>query len=133
MSKDIEIFEGKTIQDLSKDIYDNSRNKKKQIDILIKELHTFIQTAEDALMIAPIIKEYLDVSVKNDEHLVKLASVIQRYIVKSNNKDEGDFGLSDKEKQELFDTLSSTAAELQLESDKFNKLEQSSSKVMGQV
>ena len=86
-SKD-EIFKGKTFEDLTKDIYDNQKNKKLQLDLLIQEIHGMIQTIDDAVMIAPLIKELFDVAVKNDEHLVKLAGVIQRIIAKSSSVDE---------------------------------------------
>ena len=120
------IFENKTFEDLTKDIYENQKLKKTQIDLLIQELHSFIQTAEDALMIAPIIKEYFDVSIKNDEHLVKLASVIQRHIQKSlsGSSEDGSL-LSDDEKQDLLNTLHDTVNDLQKENDKLDKLKSS--------
>ena len=78
-----EIFEGKTFQDLTRDIYKNSNDKKLQLDLLVQEIHGFITSIDDVIMIAPIIKELMDVSIKNDEHLVKLASVVQRIITRS--------------------------------------------------
>ena len=81
-SKD-EIFEGKSFQDLTHDIYKNTTDRKKQIDLLISEIHGFITTIDDVILVAPIIKEYMEVAVKNDEHLVKLAGVLQRIISKS--------------------------------------------------
>ena len=95
-SKD-EIFEGKSFQDLTHDIYKNTADRKKQIDLLISEIHGFIQTIDDVVMVAPIIKEYMEVSVKNDEHLVKLAGVIQRIISKSTGGEES-LLLSESEK-----------------------------------
>jgi len=121
------IFKDKTFEDLTRDIYENQKLKKTQIDLLIQELHSFIITADDALVIAPIIKEYFDVSVKNDEHLVKLAAVIQRHLTKSSDENSG-FGLSDSEKEELIDTLNKTAMELQSESDQIEKLKIESNK-----
>ena len=59
-----EIFEGKSFNGLLKDIYDNSREKEKQIKILIKELQPLIKNIGDATVIVPLIKEYLDVAVK---------------------------------------------------------------------
>ena len=61
MSDNIEIFEGKTFQDLTKDIYENSQKKKLQIDLLIQEIHGMIQRLDDAVMVAPLIKELFDV------------------------------------------------------------------------
>ena len=121
---DVEIFKGKTFQDLTKDIYSNSKNKKLQLDLLIQEVHGLINGIEDVALIGPVIKELMDVSVKNDEHLVKLASVLQRIITKSQSTDEDSFGLSDSEKEELIETLQETATDLQKESDKIQKIKE---------
>jgi len=121
---DVEIFEGKTFQDLTKDIYSNAKNKKLQLDLLIQEVHGLINGIEDVALIGPVIKELMDVSVKNDEHLVKLASVLQRIIAKSQAVDEDSFGLSDSEKEELIETLQETATDLQKESDKIQKIKE---------
>tara|TARA_Y100001938_G_scaffold26701_1_gene35911 strand:- start:8686 stop:9066 length:381 start_codon:yes stop_codon:yes gene_type:complete len=119
-----EIFEGKTFQDLTKDIYNNANQKKKQIEILIKEMNKMVTTIDDVVMLAPIIKEYLEVGVKNDEHLVKLASVLQRIFSKSKVSDEDTSLLSEHEKQELMDSLQNTIDEIQNESDSINEIKQ---------
>ena len=116
-SKD-EIFEGKSFQDLTKDIYKNTTDRKKQIDLLISEIHGFIQTIDDVVMVAPIIKEYMDVAVKNDEHLVKLAGVLQRILAKSTGGDEESFLLSDQEKEDLISALQEDVDDLQKIKDK---------------
>ena len=118
MSKDKEIFEGKTFQDLTRDIYENSQKKKLQIDLLISEIHGFITTIDDVVMVAPIIKEYMEVAVKNDEHLVKLAGVLQRIISKSQGESDESMLLSESEKEELMGTLQDTVTDLQNESDR---------------
>ena len=115
MSNDKEIFEGKTFQDLTKDIYENSQKKKLQIDLLIQEIHGFITTIDDVVMVAPIIKEYMDASIKNDEHLVKLAGVLQRIISKSQGESDESMLLSDAEKEELMGTLQDTVNDLEQE------------------
>ena len=122
MSKDNEIFEGKTFQDLTKDIYENSQKKKLQIDLLIQEIHGFITTIDDVVMVAPIIKEYMEVSVKNDEHLVKLAGVLQRIISKSQGESDESMLLTDAEKEELMGTLQDTVSDLQKESDRLSDI-----------
>ena len=120
---DYTIFEGKTFQDLTKDIYENSQNKKLQLDLLIQELHGFITSIDDAVVIMPVIKEIVDVAVKNDEHLVKLASVLQRIITKSiNSSDEDSSTLSDDEKEELIRALEDTATEAQQSLDKITNV-----------
>ena len=113
MTDENEIFEGKTFQDLTKDIYENTTKKKLQIDLLIQEIHGFITTIDDVILVAPIIKEYMEVSVKNDEHLVKLASVLQRILSKSTGAVDDNFTLSESEKEELMITLQETVNDLQ--------------------
>jgi hypothetical protein len=124
------IFDGKSFQDLTKDIYDNTINKKKQIDLLIQEIHGFITTIDDVVMVAPIIKEYMDVSVKNDEHLVKLASVLQRILTKSTAVDDDSILLSDSEKEELIATLQNTVNEIQTKSDEIVNIKNKSTTVV---
>ena len=122
MSDNKEIFEGKTFQDLTKDIYENTTKRKTQIDLLISEIHGFITTIDDVVMVAPIIKEYMDTAVKNDEHLVKLAGVLQRIINKSAGESDESMLLSDSEKEELMGTLQDTVSDLQKESDILNMI-----------
>jgi hypothetical protein len=118
MSNEKEIFEGKTFQDLTRDIYENTTKRKTQIDLLISEIHGFITTIDDVVLVAPIIKEYMDTAVRNDEHLVKLAGVLQRIISKSQGDNDESMLLSDEEKEELMGTLQDTVEDLQRESDK---------------
>lgn len=116
-SKD-EIFEGKSFQDLTHDIYENTTKRKTQIDLLISEIHGFITTIDDVVLVAPIIKEYMDVAVKNDEHLVKLASVIQRIMAKSSSSGEDSLLLSEQEKEDLIAALQDDVDDLQKVQDK---------------
>ena len=118
MSNEKEIFEGKTFQDLTKDIYENTTKRKVQIDLLISEIHGFITTIDDVVLVAPIIKEYMDTAVRNDEHLVKLAGVLQRIISKSQGESDESMLLSDEEKAELMGTLQDTVNDLEKESQR---------------
>ena len=122
MSEKNEIFEGKTFQDLTKDIYENTTKRKVQIDLLISEIHGFITTIDDVVMVAPIIKEYMDTAVKNDEHLVKLAGVLQRIISKSQGESDESMLLSDAEKEELMGTLQDTVNDLEKESQRLETI-----------
>tara|TARA_R100001594_G_scaffold42185_2_gene74233 strand:+ start:451 stop:852 length:402 start_codon:yes stop_codon:yes gene_type:complete len=132
MSDNNEIFEGKTFQDLTKDIYENTTKRKTQIDLLISEIHGFITTIDDVVMVAPIIKEYMDTAVKNDEHLVKLAGVLQRIISKSSGGvDDESMLLSDAEKEELMGTLQDTVNDLQNESDRLEGIKNKTINIKG--
>ena len=111
-----EIFDGKTFEDLTKDIYDNQKNKKLQLDLLIQEIHGMIQTMDDAVLVTPLIKELFEVAIKNDEHLVKLASVWQRILGKSNNDEDGML-LSETEKEDLIAALQDDVDDIQRKAD----------------
>ena len=122
MADEKEIFEGKTFQDLTKDIYENTSKRKVQIDLLISEIHGFITTIDDVVLVAPIIKEYMDTAVRNDEHLVKLAGVLQRIISKSQGDSDESMLLSDAEKEELMGTLQDTVNDLQNEQSRLEDI-----------
>lgn len=117
MEKDFKIFGDKNFSDLSEEIYENSKLKKTQIDLLVQEVHGYIQGIEDIAIVGPILKELMDVGVKNDDNLLKLATVFQRIMMKS-GKDESDIGLlSDDEKQQLMDSLEDAASDIQKKQD----------------
>lgn len=97
---DTVIFEGKTSSDVFKEIYSNSKKKDKQINSLIAELKPLIQNIGDAPVVVPLIKEYLEIGVKNDEHLIKMMAVIQR-INNNATSSSGDSLLTDEELKQL--------------------------------
>ena len=100
MAIDFEVFEGKTLSDVFKDIYDNSNKNKTQLEVLMKEVVGFIKDGDTAVQIIPMLKEYLEINVKNDEQLVKLATIVQRLAQASASSDsDSEFGLSEKEKE----------------------------------
>ena len=130
MSIDYEIFEGKSLSSLFEDIYKNTEYNRKQLDILTKELVQFIKDGDTAVQIVPMIKEYLEINVKNDDQLVKMAGIVQRLISaegKAGSEDE--FGLSEEEKNQLMSGIETTIKDIQEESDKIHNRIESSSKV----
>ena len=95
------LFKGKSFSDLMSDVYHNSKKKDRQINQLISQLQPLIRTASDATIIVPLIKEYLDVAVKNDDHLVKLTAIVQRYISTQQTITGENSLLSEDEKSQL--------------------------------
>jgi len=125
MSTDFELFPGKDLSGLFQDIYNNQLNKKKHISELIQEMRNAIRHAGDMAIIGPIIKDLIDTSVRNDEQLLKLATIAQR-IMASNQKSEGDEGFLTKEEREQL------LQEIQQVEDEINdngKIEEIKSKV----
>jgi hypothetical protein len=99
MSTDFELFPGKDLSGLFQDIYNNQINKKKHISDIIHEMRKSIRHSGDMAVIGPIVKDLIDTSVRNDEQLIKLATIAQR-IIASNQKSEGDDGFLTKEERE---------------------------------
>lgn len=77
---DLELFNGKTFSDLMKDIYTNSNEKKQQLDVLLNELRPLVTSMEQASMLYPLIKDVLDIGIRNDDMLIKLANVFQKHV-----------------------------------------------------
>lgn len=90
---DIEIFKGKNLSDIFQEIYENHQGKKEQIKSLVNQLVPLIEGIGDATLLVPLIKEYMELGVKNDEQLVKLAQIIQRMDTgrKTGSSDDFDF------------------------------------------
>lgn len=99
-----EIFKGKTFTGLLKNIYDNSAKKEAQINELIKQLQPMIKNMGDATILVPIIKEYMEIAIKNDEHLIKMAAIVQRAAAKSSNGDTASL-LTETEKRQLLEAV----------------------------
>lgn len=109
---DFEIFEGKTFQGLCKEIYDRSDQKKDNLDLLISELRPFVRGIDDALQVVPLIRGYLDISISNDEQLVKLAQVVQRLQTAKVVSGGGEALLSEAEKDALWNEVKEAATEV---------------------
>lgn len=118
MDNDIEIFKGKKFSDLCKDIYTNSQHTRNQVEILISELRQMCKGLNDAMMIVPMIKDYLDLGVKNDDQLVKLAGIVQRIQSRqlATEASGGAFELTDSEREQLMDEVEKVAGAIDTES-----------------
>ncbi len=122
MASDYEIFEGKSLSGLFKDIYENPKTNKTQLEVLMKEVVGFIKDGDTAVQIIPMLKEYLEINVKNDDQLVKVAAIVQRIIAAENKGgSEDEFGLSDAEKEQLMGAIEDAATDLQTHSDEITE------------
>lgn len=100
------IFGKKKFSDLLGEIYDNQKKKENQISTLIGELKPMVQEIGDATLIVPLIKEYLEIGVKNDEQLIKLATIIQRIQQASASASaDNPFTISEEEKNQLLESI----------------------------
>ena len=122
MAIDFEVFDGKSLSDLFKDIYNNTQTNKKQLEVLMQEVVGFIKDGDTAVQIIPMLKEYLEINVKNDDQLVKMAAVVQRIIsAEQRGGADEEYGLSDKEKEQLMTALEGAASDLQNRADEISE------------
>lgn len=129
MSTDFELFPGKNLSGLFQDIYNNQVNKKKHISEVIAELRKMVRHAGDMAIIGPIVKDLIDTSVKNDDALIKLATIAQR-IVAAEKKSEGDEGfLSAAEREQLLREIEQVQDEVERLDSIENELEEVKQKI----
>ena len=112
------IFDDKSFSDLLKEIHKNQSKKEKQLASLIAELRPLITSLGDATVVVPLIKEYMEISVKNDDQLIKMAAIVQR--LSTGNTSSGDSGLLTEEEMEH---LQSVAEEISKTVEKPKQIE----------
>lgn len=99
------LFKDKTFSNLLEDIYKNANRKEKEIKALIDQLKPMIQEPGDAMMLVPLLKEYMEIAIKNDDALIKMAGIVQR-AMSSGPSDGSDGGLlSERDKELLFQEI----------------------------
>tara|TARA_R110000787_G_scaffold279493_1_gene389649 strand:- start:73 stop:426 length:354 start_codon:yes stop_codon:yes gene_type:complete len=97
------VFGNKKFSDILSEIYDNQKSKQQQIGGLISELKPLINDIGDATLIVPLIKEYMEIGVRNDEQLIKMSTIIQRVL--NNSVSDDPTGITDAEKDQLMAEL----------------------------
>jgi len=97
---DKNIFGKKKLSDIFQEIYNNQKKKEEQISALINELKPLINDIGDATLVVPLIKEYMELGIRNDEQLIKMATIVQRAL-SSESSDAADFGMTEEEKAQL--------------------------------
>jgi methanogenic corrinoid protein MtbC1 len=101
---DKNVWGKKKFSDILQEIYNNQKKKETQISALINELKPLINDIGDATLIVPLIKEYMELGIKNDEQLIKMATIVQRAI-NTNTNDDGNFGMTEEEKSQLLNEV----------------------------
>ena len=102
------IFDDKSFGDLLKEIHGNQKKKATQLASLIAELRPLVQSLGDATVVVPLIKEYMEISVKNDDQLIKMAAIVERLSTGTANTGEGG-GLTTEEMDQLMDVAEEIA------------------------
>jgi len=93
------VFGKKKFSDLLEEVYKNQKKKDLQVSALIGELKPLIQELGDATLIVPLIKEYMEIGIKNDDILIKMLALAQRSL--QNQTESDSLGISEEEKAQL--------------------------------
>jgi hypothetical protein len=76
---DITLFGNTSLSDLFKQIHKNNKSVDNQINELIGALKPLASAnAGSAVMLMPTVKDLIDVNVKNNDQLIKMAGIAQR-------------------------------------------------------
>ena len=97
------VFGKKKFSDLLEEIYNNQKRREAQVTALISELKPMVSDIGDATLIVPLIKEYMEIGVKNDDALIKMATLVQRAL--NSTSEDGGLGISDEEKAQLLEEM----------------------------
>ena len=103
------IFGKKKFSDVLEEIYNNQQKKDKQVTALINELKPLISDIGDATLVVPLIKEYMEISVKNDDILIKMAALAQRAM--QTQTVDGTLTISEEEKEQLLAAMNELKGE----------------------
>jgi hypothetical protein len=103
------VFKNKKFSDLLEEIYNNQKKKDQQVTALISELKPLISDIGDATLVVPLIKEYMEISVKNDDILIKMAALAQRAM--QTQTADGNLTISDEEKEQLLSAMNELKGE----------------------
>lgn len=105
--KDIKIFSDKgkdvTLEDVFKDIYNNSKKRNKKLLDLLTDLEDSIETDRDRLLMIPLLQKYMELGAVTDDKLIKMVLAIQKFIdsKKSNISEGEDLNIPREEIEEL--------------------------------
>jgi hypothetical protein len=117
------VFDDKKLPDILRDIYKNTEKKRGQINEFLIKLVRMVATPEDAAVLAPVIKDFMEVSVKNDEHIIKVAQIAQKIISVGAKASESGGLLSENEKIQLLGTLTAIQEEVDEVEEQLAQLE----------
>jgi hypothetical protein len=120
----VNLFGKKTFADLLKEIHTNQKDKEVQLRSLIEALKPLITSPGEATIMVPLIKEYMELAIKNDDALIKMAGIVQRAM--NTKMAEGDDILSDEDKELLFSSLKDLDTKVEQVEVKEPKLEDAS-------
>ena len=84
--REIELFEGKSLDDIFKVIYEQSIDQQSEAMSTFKKMNEFVQDAEDAFMSGDKAAPYLDSAHKATENIIKMVTASQKMVAQEEEK-----------------------------------------------
>ncbi len=101
-----------TLSEILSKSYESSLTKdeqlKKIIELLTEKLN---RDSDESIALAPLLREFLELSIKNDDQIIKIASVLQRTLSKNNSSKQLQqtntlMIFNDEDKKKILDKIS---------------------------
>ena len=99
--REIELFEGQSLDDIFKVIYEQSIDQQSEAMNAFKKMNEFVQDAEDAFMSGDKAAPYLDSAHKATENFIKLFPASQKMVA---HEEEGQATMSQSDILSVLDT-----------------------------
>ena len=111
--KDIKLYDDYTMQDLYKQVIQNTRTTRKDIKSTIDKLISYMKTLVDVQVLSPQIANYMNIIVKNEQMMVKIAAVAAKvnYVAYKANGQDG-IQLSPQQKSKMMKQASAEATSI---------------------
>lgn len=74
----IQVYGDRTFGDMIRDLEDRNDARKKSIEELVDKLTDMVDNPDNAIVLVPLIKEYMEIDVSNDKHKVDLMKILQK-------------------------------------------------------
>ena len=105
--KSIELFPGKNVADVMKEIYDRSKEKEDDIGTVISNITPLINTPQNVAMLGETLANYIKAGISNDDQLIKLITVVQKLMGKPEDTQSNNiFNLTTEEQKKLTEEYS---------------------------
>jgi hypothetical protein len=124
---DINLFGDKSLSDLFKQIHKNNKDTDKQISELVNLIKPMIANAGSAVMLMPTVKDLIDVNVKNNDQLIKMAGIAQRAASSNSNNGSDNGYLPD------LDEIQHLLSEQNIIKEEGNKLLEQTTQIQKQI
>jgi len=86
--RESEIFDGKTLEDVFRDIYDRSTEDRDEAMIAFREFKHMVSDKEDLFLLGDKPSQYLKIAQESTDNLIKMVAAVQKLMAADETKTE---------------------------------------------